>query len=179
MRTKKMNLSFQIQCRDIGGFVEHWAPKYTYQTEHKYDDNIGKPLTKKSRLQLFEWKNGSVISKLKLKSINKNYPLSFNGDKAERYLNYKEGGGAIWNIFYLHCLEPAKWPIFDQHTYRAMRYIQGGVIEEIGKNNKQKYESYNNEYMPFINEVADIEQRKLDKALFSFGQFLKLAKKYT
>ena len=60
-----------------------------------------------------------------------------------------------------------------------MRSIQGGVREEIGNNNKQKYESYKNEYMPFINELADIEQRKLDKALFSFGQFLKLAKKYT
>jgi hypothetical protein len=197
---ENLNLSFQIHCRDIDDFIEYWASKYSYQTEYKYDDNIGKPLTKESRLELFDWKNGSPISKLKLKSINKYYPLSFNGDEAERYLNdkervtvkdlklqeksvftrvdYSKPGGPIWNIFYLHCLEPSKWPIFDQHTYRAMVYLQTGEIVEIGKSNKQVYESYKDEYIPFINEFADIEQRQLDKALFSFGHFLKLAKKY-
>ena len=174
-----MNLSFQIKCRDINEFIEHWAPKYTYQTEYKYDNNIGKPLTKRSRLELFEWKNGSVISALKLKSIEKNYPYSFKGDKAARYLNHKESGGAIWNIFYLHCLEPSKWPIFDQHTYRAMKFMKTGEIVEIKESNKFKYESYVNEFIPFFDDFVGLEQREVDKALFSFGQFLKLAKKYT
>ena len=173
------NLSFQLNCRDISDFMEHWSSKYVYQTEHKYDDNIGKPLTEESRLELFEWKNGSVISAKKLESIDKNYPLSFDGDKAERYLNHRESGGAIWNIFYIHILEPSKWPIFDQHTFRAMRYIQSGQIEEIEENDKRKYENYVDEYMPFISALGDVDHRKLDKALFSFGQFLKLAKKYT
>ena len=59
-----------------------------------------------------------------------------------------------------------------------MRYIQKGTVEEIGNTNKQKYESYTKEYIPFIQSLGDIEHRKLDKALFAFGQFLKIANKY-
>jgi len=173
-----MNLSFQITCPTLDQFVNHWASKYFYPSEYRYDSNIGKSLTEKSRLELFEWKNGSSISKKKLDSITKNYPLNFEGKQEQRYLNHKESGGAIWNIFYLHCLEHRKWPIFDQHTFRAMRYIQTGLITEIGNTNKQKYESYKNEYLPFAQSLGNIEHRKLDKALFTFGQFLKVANKY-
>jgi len=173
-----MNLSFQINCQGMSQFIAHWSSKYSYSEEDKYDNNIGKPLTEKSRLELFEWKNGSVISKKKIESINKNYPLSFEGSQKDRYLNHKKTGGAIWNIFYIHCLAPTKWPIYDQHTFRAMKYMQTGQISEIGNTNKQKYESYIKEYIPFIQSFDDIDHRKLDKALFAFGQFLKIANKY-
>ncbi|MCP4106005.1 MAG: hypothetical protein GY749_10775 [Desulfobacteraceae bacterium] len=173
-----MNLSFEINCENLDNFVEHWSSRYNYSDEYKYDCNIGKPLTENSRLELFEWKNGSEISAKKLDSIKKNYPLDFKGNQEERYLNYKEGGGAIWNIFYLHCLTPAKWPIFDQHTFRAMNYIQTRKITEIGKTKKQKYESYKIRYIPFFQSIGNFENRKLDKALFVFGKFLKTAKRY-
>ncbi len=173
-----MNLTFKIHCSDLNHFVEHWSSKYSYSAEYKYDSNINQPLTEKSRLELFEWKNGSAISKKKMDSILQNYPLSFQGNQRERYLNHKQSGGAIWNIFYLHCLEPKKWPIFDQHVFRAMRYIQTCQIAEIGITNKQKYESYENEYIPFVRSLGNIDHRTLDKALFAFGQFLKKAKKY-
>jgi hypothetical protein len=149
-----------------------------YSEENKYDDNVGKQLTEQTRLELFEWKNGSVIAKKKIESINKNYPLVFNGNQEDRYLNHKKGGGAIWNIFYIHCLNPSQWPIYDQHTFRAMKYMKTGQITEIGNTNKQKYESYKNAYIPFIRSFGDIDHRKLDKALFAFGQFLKIANKY-
>lgn len=173
-----MYLTFKIESENIRDFIEHWSSKYNYPLEHKYDNNIGKPLTHSSRLALFEWKNGSTISKKKLESISQNYPLEFEGNLKERYLNHKQPGGAIWNIFYLYCLAPNEWPIYDQHTHRAMKYMKTGKIIEIGKTNKQKYESYQNEYIPFINSLSEIDHRKLDKALFSFGQFLKKAEKY-
>ncbi|WP_232507719.1 hypothetical protein [Ghiorsea bivora] len=173
-----MNISFQITCKNITQFIEHWSSKYIYSNEQKYDDNVGKPLTAESRLELFEWKNGSVISAKKIESINKNYPLIFEGSQEERYLNHKKSGGAIWNIFYIHCLNPTQWPIYDQHTFRAMKYMKTGEITEIGNTNKQKYESYINEYIPFIESFNNINHRKLDMALFAFGQFLKIAKKY-
>lgn len=69
-------------------------------------------------------------------------------------------------------------PIYDQHTFRAMRYIQTGQITEIGNTNKQKYESYKNEYIPFVHSLRNLDHRKLDKALFTFGKFLKVANKY-
>ena len=172
-----MNISFQINCKNFDDFINHWSSKYSYPNECKYENNVGKPLTERSRLELFKWKNGSNISQRKMNSILNNYPLSFTGNEEMRYLNYTKEGGAIWNIFYIHCLKPEKWPIFDQHTFRAMKYMQTGKIIEIG-NDKSKYESYTKEYIPFIQNFKSVGARKLDKALFSFGQFLKTAKKY-
>lgn len=174
-----MYLSFEIKADDKASFLKHWAEKYNYPSDEKYIQNIGKPLTERSRQELFEWKNGNNISKAKMSSILKNYPLVFTGDQRNRYLNHRESGGAIWNIFYLHCLEPEKWPIFDQHTFRAMRFIQTGQIVEIGATNKQKYATYENEYVPFLRVFEDECPRKVDKALFAFGQFLNLAKRYS
>ncbi len=175
-----MHLSFQICAPDVPSFLEHWASKYTYAAEEKYTNNIGKRLTKQSLQELFEWKNGtgSVIARRKAASISANYPLTFDGDKRDRYLNHKRPGGAIWNIFFLHCLEPQTWPIFDQHTFRAMRYMLTGRIVEIGGTNKQKYETYESEYIPFIASLKASDQRTVDKALVTFGQFLKVAGKY-
>lgn len=173
------HLSFEISISSIKDFILHWEKKYSYPMGKKYDDNIGKPLTEISRHELFEWKNGSVISHAKLESIEKNYPLLFLGDKKERYLNDKQSGGAIWNIFYLHCLSPQEYPIYDQHTYRAMKYLTTKKIIEIGYNKKKIYESYINEYLPFIKLFGNsYDNRQIDKALFSFGQFLKIAKQY-
>lgn len=177
-RSYPLNLSFEIKAQDKEAFVAHWAAKYNYPAGEKYTENIGKPLTERSRQALFEWKNGSVLSNAKMAGVVENYPLDFNGDKRARYLNHRELGGAIWNIFYLHCLDPATWPIFDQHTYRAMRYIQTGQITEIGYTSKQKYSVYVDEYIPFLRNFDGHELRQLDKALFAFGQFLKLASKY-
>jgi len=110
--------------------------------------------------------------------MRKNYPLIYEGDLRERYLNHKKGGGAIWNIFYLHCLNPAKWPIFDQHTFRAMHFLQSGKICEIGSTNRIKYEQYQNEFLPFIEGFAQFNRRKTDQAFFALGQFLRKATGY-
>lgn len=174
-----MHFTFQIHKNDLSEFIDHWSHRYFYDSEGKYVSNIGKPLTEKSRLELFEWKNGSEISQKKMDSILENYPLTFSGDRAARYLNYKKSGGAIWNIFYLHCLDQVEWPIFDQHTYRAMKYLQSGKIVEIGNTKKQKYKNYLKEYKPFLALLGQADDRKTDKALFAFGQFLKIAAKYS
>lgn len=173
-----MNFTFSISSSNIHEFVKHWSPKYVYSDHDKYLNNIGKPLTSSSRRNLFEWKNGGVISKLKLKSISENYPLKFPENMEERYLNHKLGGGAIWNIFYLHCFSPKIYPIFDQHNYRAMIYLKTGKIKEIPNSDKIKYELYKNEFIPFFYSLKNIDHRELDKALFSFGKFLKTAKSY-
>lgn len=173
-----MNISFCIKCKSITDFLSHWEKSYSYKNEWKYDSNIGKSLTKQSRLELFEWKNGSSIAQKKIDSILNNYPLTFNGDLKKRYLNTNGAGGAIWNIFYMHCIDHLKFPIYDQHTYRAMRYIQTGRIEEISKKNSSIYKTYQNDYIPFVKSLNETDQRKIDKALFSFGQFLKKSKKY-
>jgi hypothetical protein len=178
------HLSFQISAPNAASFLNHWSSKYNYPVEGKYTNNIGKPLTKKSLQELFEWKNGtgSKIAAPKATSLAANYPIQFDGDKRGRYLNHRQPGGAIWNIFFLHCLEPEVWPIFDQHTFRAMRFVETGRVEEIGYTNKQKYEAYQTQYIPFLatfKAMAETtDQRAVDKALFTFGQFLKIAARY-
>ena len=60
-----------------------------------------------------------------------------------------------------------------------MMFIQTGDIIEIKESSRFKYESYVDEFIPFFNLFSDFDQRDVDKALFSFGQFLKLANKYS
>lgn len=176
-----MHLSFQIVCSDLPGFLGYWSSRYDYPDESKYTSNIGKPLTHESLRTLFEWKNGtgSGISGRKLRSITENYPLESSGDLWDRYLDHRQPGGAIWNIFYLHCLDPEAWPIFDQHTFRAMHYIETGRIAEIGTTSKQKYEAYQHRYIPFVRNLGNLDQRTVDKALFTFGRFLKAAGRFS
>lgn len=173
-----MHFSFYIGQDNAHEFIEHWSLKYNYSKEYLYDENIGEPLTKKSLEALFEWKNGSKLSMKKQSSVKCNYPIDFSGCIKERYLNANQSGGAIWNIFYLHCLEPESWPIFDQHTYRAMVYLKTGFIKEIPTSDKKKYTIYEQEYVPFIKIFKSTEQRKIDKAIFSLGKFLKAVNKY-
>jgi hypothetical protein len=175
-----MHLSFEVAPTNLASFLRHWSSKYNYSAEHKYTNNIGRPLTTKSLRELFEWKNGTgvVIANRKAQSIAANYPLSFTGDKRGRYLNHKQPGGAIWNIFFLHCLEPQTWPIFDQHTFRAMHYMKTGRITEIGSTQRQIYAEYESKYLPFVASLGTADQRTVDRALFAFGQFLKLAARY-
>jgi hypothetical protein len=71
-------------------------------------------------------------------------------------------------------LYPNRYPIFDQNVYRAMHYLQTITIKEIPSKNRDKQLSYIDEYLPFYNDHESYEDRRLDKALFSFGQFLKI-----
>ena len=173
-----MNFSFTIKADNTTSFINHWSERYEYSSEPKYTRNIGKPLTETSRRELFEWKNGSAISSAKLRSIEINYPLTFTGDIHTRYLSSKNGGGAIWNIFYAHCLAPEKYPMFDQHVFRAMRYLKNSKIEEIPSNDNSKISIYLEEYIDFHTALGKWEERKADKALFTFGRFLKIAKEF-
>ena len=173
-----MNLSFHLKFIDEREFVEHWASKYDAPGDDKYLKCIDIPLTNDTLRILFRWKNGSVISKAKSASIDANYPLQFSGDHRDRYLNHKQPGGPIWNIFYLHCLDRRKWPIFDQHTYRAMRFIESSKFEELEQSSQKIYAAYESEYIPFLAQFAYPDERSLDRALFTYGQFLKVASRY-
>jgi hypothetical protein len=175
-----MILSFSIECHSLSEFLNHWSEKYRDQIRDrdKYDPYVGKPLTEQSRLHLFEWKNGSILSQSKLSSVIQNYPLSFPKNQLEkRYMDPAASGGAIWNIFYMHCIDSEIWPIFDQHTYRAMHFVKTGKLKEISSAKPEVYESYKREYIPFV-ETLNSDQRNIDKALYAFGKFLKIAGAY-
>ena len=174
-----MKFSFILNYENEKEFFDHWESKYSDSNEPVYLENINKPLTEESIQLLFEWKNGGKIALKKLQSIRKNYPLVFSGDVKERYLNPNQSGGPIWNIFYIHLLSHSVWPIFDQHVYRSMVYIKKQVIEEIPTNKADIFTLYLKEYIPFVKAFNEKSHRRIDKALYSYGQFLKKVKRIT
>ncbi len=170
------NFSFQIHFDDSTTFLRYWSGKYRYTDEHLYDPNIGKPLSAASIEELFTWKNGGLISKKKLESVRSNYlpqHLDTAKELEDRYLNPKKPGGPIWNIFFLHCINPQTYAIFDQHTYRAMRYVQSRKIQELPKSKASIYEIYKDEYQNFVKELAGHDLRASDGQLNPYPAALK------
>lgn len=160
-------------------FVEFWSRRYVYSNEALYDDNIGRELTERRVLDLYEWKNGTPLSARKLASVRRNFidrldeiPQLGAGTNAEDFLKRFAEGGAIWRIFWLHCWQPMRFPIYDQHVHRAMTMILGGVPQEIPEYDPRKIDSYIRKYCAFHATFAGIDGRSLDKALWSFGKFL-------
>ena len=58
-----------------------------------------------------------------------------------------------------------------------MHFMRTGEPREIPSRKADIYAVYQGEYIPFVKRL-NAHQRKIDKALYSFGQFLKLAKTY-
>ena len=160
-------------------FIEFWSDQYDYGKEDLYVNNIGKKLTENRIIALFEWKNGMRLSGPKLQSVRKNFiknsdylPKKTNIDLLRKFLN--KPGGAIWLIFWLHCQRPEEYPIYDRNVHRAMASIKLWNEIEIPSSNRMKVEIYLDHYLPFWKEFSRFEARKVDKALWSYGDFLGL-----
>ncbi len=179
-----MGYRYQIlQNTSLEEFVRFWAEAYDYPSDHLYTKNIGQPLTEERIRELFFWKNGGKLSRLKEKSVTDNYVSRISKLKTiskdtppNQWLKDFRTGGAIWNIFFLHVWN-LKFPIFDQHVFRSMKFIQTGKVLEIPSAATQKVEIYLKEYLPFYfqleRELKNSHPRDLDRALWKFGQFLK------
>ena len=168
-----------VQHVDSIKFIEYWAAQYPMKNESIYQENIRKPLTAERVLALFEWKNSGPMAKQKIASVNNNYiasqpkPPEIGNRKAEIAFILLPGG-VIWRIFWLHCHAPDIYPIFDQHVYRAMRYILlGKVIIDPPKNELDKAAVYIDEYLPFHAAFKYPNEKLLDQALWSFGKHIK------
>jgi len=95
---------------------------------------------------------------------------------AASFLEAFPSGGAIWRIFWLHCWQPSRFPIYDQHVHRAMVFIEKQQLEEIPERGTEKVQQYLDRYLPFHQRFQNINQRSLDKALWSYGRFLKTSR---
>ncbi len=166
----------------VDAFVALWSRLYAYPDDHLYTENIGRPLTPDRIKALFAWKNGGPISKRKQGSIERHYL-----DAPERLLPHVSheaagalfdrigGGGAVWGIFFLHCLAPSRFPIFDQHVHRAARLIRGQPPEELdGLSTRAQIARYEDEYLPLWASLRpETFGRALDKALWCFGKAMR------
>ena len=157
-------------------WLEFWSGRYIYPQPHLYDTNIRAALTPTSIVELFTWKNGTPLSQRKAVSVSDNYVSVAEAlprlTSVEDGRNYIQGvsGGAIWGIFWLHCLNPDLFPIFDQHTYRAMHWIQNNQVHELPTYNPAKIRIYFDRYLPFLAEFEGVNERVLDRALFAYGK---------
>jgi len=168
-----------VKTADKNSFVKFWFAQYVDSNESLYLGNIGEPLTKNRLAELFRWKNGCKLSEAKARSVDRNYVAQIRALKRlnpetppAEFLN-TFGGGMIWRIFLLHIWRPDRYPIFDQHVYRAMRYIQTGKIEKIPASYGAISSIYLKEYLAFYMSFPESSGRRVDKALWSFGKFLK------
>lgn len=165
-------------------FVDVWSRHYADPNEHLYIENIERELTVPVIQALFEWKNGSRMSVLKHKRVVEYYRpgdqvhLSLNNDEAI-YDYVGRDNAAIWNVFWLHCLAPTKFPIYDQHAHRAMMFMNGAADDlEIPSSPKKKAQCYVDDFMPFFAEIVGPRptiqsSRQVDRSLFAFGKFIK------
>lgn len=168
----------QVTQREV---VEFWNRQYSYRNESLYAQNIARPLTQNRIRELFRWKNGGKLSQSKQQSAEKHFIKrfdelrDFSGDfEAAAFLHRFQGSGPIWRIFFLHIHRPEAFPIFDQHVFRAMRFIQAGQLAELPSNPGTRIHIYDQEYRPFYKGFGARRYRMVDKALWAFGKFLKL-----
>jgi hypothetical protein len=163
-------------------FVEFWSALYDFgqDDDEFYRQNVHKPLTEERIMEWFKWKNGmNRLAQQKLRSVQRNFVARRaeldtipNDVSARALLDRFASGGVIWRIFWLHCWRPERFPIYDQHVHRAMRFIQDGVIQEIPTTDRAKIETYLNDYLPFHTQFNHLDFRSVDKALWAFGKFL-------
>jgi hypothetical protein len=169
-----------VSTNNPGDLISFWSQQYQYVLEYLYNDNIGHPLTEKRVWDLYKWKNGTTkISTKKQQSIRTVYlpelgklPKLSTLKDGQTYIN-SLSGGAIRDIFWLHCVNPHLFPIFDQHTYRSMARIEGIMPGEIPTYRPKTFSAYFDKYMPFTSKFKSVSARELDRTLFSYGRFLK------
>ena len=169
-----------LMPRTVDAFVAQWSRWYSYPREELYTSSIGRDITAERIGSLFEWKNGGRLSARKQASVKRNYidrlqELARLEETitAREFLCIFDQGGAIWRIFWLHCWKPQRFPIYDQHVHRAMEYIVASRCCEIPRSDNRKVASYIERYLPFWEELPETPDRRMDKALWVFGRFLK------
>jgi len=168
---------------DIQEFIDKWKKFYPAPQENLYKINIQKKIfSAEDVTDLFIWKNGRKLSKVKRNSIKEKIiakldiinALKINFDMNTFKSEFKNVS-SIWKIFLLHIIKPDLYPIFDQHVCRAYYYIEEKTLQEIPDNNLFKEKLYFEKYLGFFNRLAayGFERKELDEALWAFGKYLK------
>jgi len=183
----------KVQLTNFNEFVQFWSEQYSYVHEAKYTNNIDRKKHSEITLeQIFEWKNGMILSKPKKESFNNKilpnidfinkWKASNDFDLAEFDKVFKNVS-AVWKILLLHIIKPNEYPVYDQNVHRAYNYLHNKEYENVNfvtMSKREKEEFYFETYVKFIHtNKGEMTLKKVDEALFSFGKFLKNRLKIT
>ncbi|HBL76331.1 MAG: hypothetical protein A2W90_08330 [Bacteroidetes bacterium GWF2_42_66] len=181
-----MNLNLSIlqnEQASLPQFINFWSKFYNYPKEELYAKIDQPQFTEKDINDLYEWKNGMSLSGAKLGSLNKKVIAKIDTinqlKKSQKidisaFLLEFEELSFVWRIFLLHIIKPQKYPIYDQNIHRCFNFIHTREHRKITNtiSEKSKEQFYFEDYLPFIETLNGIPLRKIDRAFFTFGQFL-------
>ena len=173
-------ITYEPVRASAAAFVDFWSALYFYGDE-AYLENIRKPMTAERVGHLFRWKNGSRLSRPKQASLERNFIARLpelerlpRDTPPREFLDRFSLGGAIWRIFWLHCWQPDQFPIFDQHVHRAMVVLKQSDRRELDSHSdREKIATYLDQYLAFYGGIRVSGDRQLDRALWTFGKFIK------
>lgn len=181
-----MNLNLPIlqnEQSSLPQFINFWSKFYDYPKEELYNKVDQAQYTEKDINDLFEWKNGMTLSGAKLVSLNKKIIAKLgiiNQLKEAKKIDLEffktefSNLSFVWKIFLLHIIKPKTYPIYDQNIHRCFNFIHAKEHRRISStiSEKSKEQFYFEDYLPFIENLNGIPLRKIDRAFFTFGQFL-------
>ena len=181
----------QEALSDWNTFIEFWQRFYNYSsTNPAYEELIINRLrpfsdyTANQVRQLYLWKNNT---KDKL-NINKTSSVERMVQKLDiinqlvhewNEVLFKVHFGKIstvWQVFLMHIISPDRFPIFDQHVYRAYSYLtnQGSLaLSGNVQNQLLLYKQYQLFFDQIQQDCSSISPRTIDQALWAFGRFIK------
>lgn len=185
-----MNINISIDKANIWDTIQQWAQYYSDTQEQLYEDHIGSTQFEYEQIEmLFQWKNQSILSGKKKKSLNDNIlseieiinELKKQFDD-QKFVQHFGTVSAVWQIFLKHVIAPNTYPIYDQNVHRAYLYLKGEKWQEIDETiaDPKKLAFYHNEYLPFVRKYCKqsaTEVKTFDKGMFALGQALKRIEK--
>jgi len=177
----------------IEKFVEFWKPHYrqTKYPESQYRENAEVDYLEEENLKkLFEWKLGREIGKTaekfrraiyraspEISSLNDFKHRRLEEQEFLKFLSSKKiTEGRIYQPFFFHICRPLEFALYDQHVYRSWQFLVHSEIKEV-PNDFEEYKRYNEFFSEQARKIHAADQwearRRLDKALLTFGKFLK------
>lgn len=144
-------------------YIDSSGSKYKYTNRWKSETPVG-------------YDSWRYISE-NISKITPQLPIFLNREEKPEILKELErmkGFGNIWGLFVMHCLYPETYPLYDQHVYRAFKYLvtEGQDKPNLAPNKWSEYCSY----ADFFNKKISITKADaiiLDRALWTFGKSLK------
>lgn len=172
--------------------------KYNSNDEIDYfsELNLNSNLSEDNLRNLLRWKDPKYLTEIimsgpkkgeenervrkvinEISSLNQFRNSSITESEFKNKSKYLFPGGVIWEIFIFHICKPLKYPIADQHVFRSYD-LHTGCHKQISWEKYNEYKNYfqdiKDSYCQSIENLnGNIEiQKKIDNALFPFGQFL-------